>query len=261
MARVVLCATLAAPEECSLNSEFQIAWSEMLDSGFQVQAVIFDLDGLILDSERCYFRCWQRAAADVGFELSESRYGDLVGIPNDRAEMLLAERMGKAFPLADFRIRWNGYWDELLRCEEIPVKPGVLELLELLDARSIPRAIASSSFERDVVASLGRWLERFPVIVSRDMVANGKPAPDLFLAAAQRLGVAPQYCLALEDSDVGIRAAVAAGMPVILVPDINQPSPEAVAAAWRVCSSLHEAIPIIEILLSADSLPDSSYGV
>jgi HAD superfamily hydrolase (TIGR01509 family) len=226
-----------------------------------LQAVIFDLDGLILDSERCYFRCWQRAAADLGFELRESQYGDLAGIPNDRAEIMLAEMMGEVFPLADFRAIWNTYWDELLRCEEIPVKPGVPELLELLDARSIPRAIASSSFERDVIASLGRWLARFPVIVSRDMVANGKPAPDLFLAAAQQLGVTPRHCLALEDSDVGIRAAASAGMPVILVPDINQPSPEAVAAAWRVCSSLHEVIPIIKALLSVDAAPDCSNGV
>jgi HAD superfamily hydrolase (TIGR01509 family) len=226
-------------------AEVSYAGSKVVDTRFQLKAVIFDLDGLILDSERCYFRCWQRAAADLGFELGESQYGDLAGIPNDRAEIMLAEMMGEVFPLADFRVIWNTYWDELLQCEEIPVKPGVLELLELLDARSIPRAIASSSFERDVLACLGRWLARFPVIVSRDMVANGKPAPDLFLAAAQRLGVAPRHCLVLEDSDVGIRAAASAGMPVILVPDINQPSPEAVAAAWRVCESLHDVADLI----------------
>jgi HAD superfamily hydrolase (TIGR01509 family) len=224
-----------------------------LDSKFRLQAVIFDLDGLVLDSERCYFRCWRRAAADLGFELNESQYAELAGIPNPQAEKMLASLMGEGFPLARFSIRWNAYWDELLNLEEIPFKPGVLELLELLDARSIPRAIASSSLEKDVLISLGNRLERFAVIVSLDRVANGKPAPDLFLAAAERMGVAPQDCLALEDSDAGVYSAVAAGVPVILVPDMQAPSAEASAAAWRVCSSLYEVIPLIRDWVGAKS--------
>lgn len=226
---------------------------KVLNTKSQLQAVIFDLDGLVLDSERCYFRCWRRAAADLGFELNESQYAELAGIPNPRAEKMLASMMGEGFPPDRFSMLWNAYWDELLDLEEIPFKPGVMELLDLLDTLSIPRAIASSSLEKDVLISLGTRLELFPVIVSLDRVANGKPAPDLFLAAAQRLGVAPQDCLALEDSDAGIYSAVAAGMPVILVPDMQAPSVQASAAVWQVCSSLYEVIPLIQDWVDADS--------
>ena len=128
-----------------------------------------------------------------------------------------------------------------------PTKPGLTSLLDWLEMRAMPRAVATSSGR----ASADRLLQsagvraRFEIIVGGDDVANGKPAPDLFLLAADRLGVAPSDCVVLEDSGPGIHAAHRAGMRPILVPDLQQPTDEVQALAYRVCKSLHEAQTIL----------------
>jgi HAD superfamily hydrolase (TIGR01509 family) len=219
----------------------------MTNLDLPLQAVIFDLDGLVLDSERCYFRCWKQAVEELGYKLDEVQYGDLIGIPTDRAETMLAELIGQSFSKAKFRRLWREHWDRLLEQEGIPEKPGFAELIELLETQRIPCAIASSSFQADVDRCLDHRRRHFSVILTRDQVQHGKPYPDLFLAAARQLAALPHHCLVLEDSEAGLQAALAAAMPVILVPDMKTPSPAAVSTAWKVCSSLHE----VRTLLSA----------
>jgi HAD superfamily hydrolase (TIGR01509 family) len=202
--------------------------------------VVFDLDGLVLDSERIYCRAWQQAAGELGFFLTEEVYAQFVGISNNEAERLLAESMGAGFPVEKFAVLWHRHWEAISRQERIPSKPGFEELMVLLQDDKVPRAIATSSDGPDVLHSLGERAAYFSAIVSRDQVRYGKPAPDLYLEAASRLGLEPGACLALEDSEVGMHSACAAGMAVILVPDMKQPSAEAYQQAFRVCSSLHE---------------------
>ncbi len=204
------------------------------------KGIVFDLDGLILDSERFYCRAWQEAARELGYEITEEIYAQFVGIPNAEAERLLAGKWGPEFPVHEFSARWHRCWENLLQRERIPSKPGFEEWIALLRASAIPCAVATSSDRPDVLRALGERAASFSAIVSRDQVRHGKPAPDLFLEAACRLGLEPSTCLALEDSEAGLESAFAAGMPVILVPDMKPPSAAASQKAFLVASSLHE---------------------
>jgi HAD superfamily hydrolase (TIGR01509 family) len=198
-----------------------------------IGAVIFDMDGLMLDTEPIYKMAWQRAAAECGHPISEELYAELIGRSRVDGEAILADAFGAAFSMEDFRA-------VCARCEaaafaeNLPViKPGLEELLALLEARAIPKAVATST-ERHIaeqqLGSLG-LLARFSVLATGDEVVNGKPAPDLFLLAASRLAIEPLQCLVLEDSEAGVMAAHRAGMHVFCVPDIKRPSAEVAALA------------------------------
>jgi HAD superfamily hydrolase (TIGR01509 family) len=206
------------------------------------RAVIFDMDGLLLDSEPLYRITWQTAAADLGFPISDEFYERFVGRGNDEAELLLNERFGDALPLDEFRKRWRRDWDERLAASPLLRKPGAVELLGYLEGRGIAKALATSSPGVLALRCLGDFASRFAALAFGDEVAHSKPAPDLFLLASERLGVAAADCLVLEDSEAGVRAARAAGMDVIMVPDLVPPSPEIASMAARVCGTLHDVI-------------------
>ena len=202
------------------------------------------MDGLLLDSEPLYRIAWQTTAAEMGCPIDDALYAKFVGRGNVEAELMLAERFGDALPIDAFRIRWRRDFDERLKREPLPRKPGAIELLDLLDARGIAKGLATSSPREIALRCLGELASRFAVIAFGDEVEHSKPEPDLFQLASHRLGVAPDECLVLEDSEAGIRAARAAGMEVIMVPDLVPPSEEIAAMATRVCRSLHD-IPVI----------------
>lgn len=204
-------------------------------------AVLFDMDGLMFDSERLILRAWQRAMADFGYEASEEVYLASVGRTVEATNQLLRAAYGPDFALEATNERTGEYiWQEV-DAQGPPLKPGLLALLDYLEAQGIPKAVASSS-ER---ASIERLLAaagltgRFAAIAAGDEVAHGKPAPDIFLLAAQRLGVEPASCLVLEDSEPGAWAAHAAGMAVIIVPDLTPPSDETAQLAVAVLPDLH----------------------
>lgn len=214
--------------------------------GLNPRAVIFDMDGLLLDSEPLYRVTWQTAAADLGCPIDDELYERFVGRGNDESERLLAERFGDALPLDEFRKRWRRDWDERLAASPLARKPGAMELLVLLENRGILKALATSSPRVLALRCLGELAARFAALAFGDEVEHSKPAPDLFLLASQRLGIAPADCLVLEDSEAGVRAARAAGMDVIMVPDLVPPSEEVASMATRVCESLHDVIAIVD---------------
>ncbi len=216
-----------------------------------IDAAILDMDGLMLDTEALYKAAWQNAASQLGFPLEDSFYFTLVGRTNAAGEIALTERFGSDFPLTHFRERWERLWREQVQASGIPLKPGLVELLEYLAARNIPLAVATSSNQEYAAFSLKAAkldARRFADIVTGEQVQHGKPSPDIYLEAARRLGVNPARCLAIEDSDAGILSASAAGMIPVMVPDLKAPSPEARRAAFRVLTSLNDVIA----LLSAD---------
>jgi HAD superfamily hydrolase (TIGR01509 family) len=217
-------------------------WSDV-ERRTRVQAVVLDMDGLMIDTESIYKRAWQNAAAECGYVLDDDFYRTLIGQPNPACEAAVLDRFGLKFPLAEFRVRWAELWRADVENSGIPTKPGLAELLSFLDEYQVPTAVATSS-DREYAAFSLRMagLEgRFSEIVTGDQVANGKPAPDIYLESARRLGVPPRRCVAVEDSEAGVLAATAAEMITLMVPDLIAPSATARSAAFSVLTSLSGA--------------------
>jgi len=220
-----------------------------------IHGIVFDMDGLALDSEPVYRDSWKMACAELGFALDDHAYERYIGRPTPECEPELAEHFGPSFPLPAFQSLWPKIWTRLARERGIAPKPGLADLVSLLEKRRIPFALATSSDREytDVTLRAARLTELFPTVITRDEVARGKPAPDVYLEAAQRLGLPPAECLALEDSDAGVLAAASAGMPIICIPDLKAPSDAASHAAYRVVANLGEARQLIEPLIPPEN--------
>lgn len=196
------------------------------------------MDGLLVDSERVELRVWQAAAVDLGVDLDEARFATFVGHDATHNDRQLREYYGEAFDIPAFRDRCHRRLQDVMATEGVPLRPGAREWIEFVAGLGLPLALATSSGPHLVQDRLGPWLDRFHAVVTRADVERGKPHPDLYLEAARRLGVAPADCLALEDSPTGTRAAIAAGMPVLIVPDLVVPPDELKSRAAGVYASL-----------------------
>lgn len=209
-------------------------------------AVIFDMDGLLFNSESLSFESAVTAAAHFGETIEWPFFRNFVGQqwPDIRTQLLAG--FGENFPADQFRSTWISHYESLLDLR-LDIKPGVVELLDLLDELSIPRAIATSSMRDKVDRKAGAFglLERFDTIVAQGDYAQGKPAPDPFLTAAARLSADPAFCLALEDSHNGIRSAHAAGMMAVMVPDLLDPTDDIRPFCTAVAPDLHHVVLMI----------------
>lgn len=207
-----------------------------------IRAVIFDMDGLMIDTERMAQLAWQRAGAEFGFTLPDDLYLQAVGRTAVATEILFREGLGPDFPFAEIYTRKQHYLYTAIEQEGIPTKTGLVELLDLVEQQGLAKAVATSTARVLALKKLtaAGLLHRFETIVCGDEVPNGKPAPDIFLAAAQKLGVVPDECLVLEDSLAGIRAAHAAGMRAIMVPDLIQPPADSNEIIYQVMVDLHQ---------------------
>ena len=204
------------------------------------RAVIFDMDGLMLDTERLAPRAWGDAAAAVGVDFDLTLIVPMVGRNFRDCAALIVDRHGPDFPTTELMRAWHVAYDAIVEREGIALKPGLLPLLDWLEAEGIPKAVATSTRRDRAQAKLAQTalLPRFVALVGGDEVANGKPAPDIFLAAADRLGQPVAECVVLEDSEPGVRAALAAGMTPIMVPDMHPPSAALMALEPLVLASL-----------------------
>lgn len=212
-----------------------------------VDAIVFDMDGLLFNTETLALEALRLAGEELGLELSESLCHLMIGVPLDGCRRILLDRYGASAPADDLFDASTRHLEAQIASGLLERKPGVTELLELLDQMQMPRAVATSSKRAKALNHLDAagLTDRFDRILTRDDVTRGKPHPDLFLHAAAALGVTPQRCLALEDSYNGVRAAHAAGMPVIMVPDLLPPIEEMRQKCLGIVDSLHAIAPML----------------
>jgi len=212
---------------------------------FRPAAVIFDMDGLMLDSERAILDALRAAATDHGADVDPDWWLCLIGHTEDVCRARLGDKIGGE--AADALLE-DGHARYVAIAEAgVPHRPGIVALLELLAAHGVPRAVATSTrspLAQRKLAAAG-LLAHFDVVCTSSDVASAKPAPDVYLLAAERLGVAPSQCLVLEDSPTGVRAALAAGMTAIQVPDLLAPDDTVRALGHRIVESLDVAQGLI----------------
>lgn len=204
-------------------------------------AVVFDMDGTLLDTEAVFRDIVFSVCGGLGFEMRDEVHLRMVGSSHEVTSQVLVEAYGVAFPYAVFDQQCRELFHERM-AETVPVKAGVTEMLDELRGRGIPAAVATSSRSPHAFGHLGRagLLDLFETVVTRDDVENPKPHPEPYLIAARRLGLDPAHCLAVEDSHSGVRAAHAAGMQTVMVPDLVHPSAEIEALCTAVMESLHQ---------------------
>lgn len=216
---------------------------------FAPAAVLFDMDGLMIESERALLQCWRESSQHLGLTLDDALWLSFVGLSDRVCHDMLRERLAEeqvAALLHELQLRYDAHVEAGL-----PLKAGVIELLQLLDERGIPRAVATSTRRDRALQKLERCglLPHFHDVITGSDVAHAKPAPDIYLLAAQRLGVEPARCVVLEDSGPGVRAALAAGMTPIQVPDLVHPDEAMRSLGHRVVESLVHARALIEPVL------------
>ena len=185
-------------------------------------AVIFDLDGLVLDTEKIAKDSWIKAVNDFGYSITESLYLQMIGRTLGDIEDMFLQFYSSGFPFDQVRTRSYFYIDQQYKQKGISTKPGLQNLLAFIKTNEIEKAIASSSSRAMINKKLKRAkiTDLFNMIVSGEDVAFGKPAPDIFIEASRILNIDPKNCVVLEDSPVGIMAAKRAQMVSIWVPDL-----------------------------------------
>lgn len=213
-----------------------------------IEAVIFDMDGLIFDTERLAACGWREAGRKLGILITDVEIGQIRGRNITSSRKLFREWFGDSVNYDEVRAIRTAYVNRVVEEHGTPVKPGVERLMRYLKENGIKRALATSS-QREVAEKYFRLAElpmEFDASVCGTEIQNGKPAPDVFLLAAKKLETAPEHCLVLEDSPNGVRAGAAAGCQVIMVPDLDAPTEALVGLCAEVAGTLEEVIAWLE---------------
>ena len=213
-----------------------------------IQGVIFDMDGLILDNGSLYKRVYREAAKELGHSLQDEVYNTMLGIPHVDCHLILKETFGKDFPVDKFEEIWSRRYQETLATEGIPFRDGFEALFSCLKQQQVPVALATSSSREKVEAHLQntRYLQAFDSICTSNDISKGKPDPEIYTLAANKINCQPHQTIVFEDSNNGMRAAIAANCIGIMI--LNQELPENYVQenGFLVLSSLAEIIPMLE---------------
>jgi HAD superfamily hydrolase (TIGR01509 family) len=219
----------------------------------QVEAVIFDLDGLMVDSEPLARLAWEQVVQEYGRELDDHLYLQIIGRRLEDSSRLIQEGLNLPVSATDLARQKDAAW-QAIWSRGLPPMPGLMALHKEIRRRHLPWAVATSShrhYARRVLQQLG-LLEQCSAIAAGDEVAHGKPAPDLYLLAAARLGVSARMCLALEDSAPGCQAAVTAGMTVAAVPGAHT-TPAELGLAHYIFATLANVAANLDALMAGSN--------
>lgn len=202
-----------------------------------IEAVIFDMDGLMFDTERLSIVYWKEALAEQGFVMTDAQASQIRGRNEEAIRQVEKQLYGPALDYARALAAQRARMDRVDAAGLLRVKPGLPQLLDWLKEHSIPRAVASSSRRASVEGHLrtAGILHDFNAVVTGDQVSHSKPDPEIFLKAAAALGAHPSRCLVLEDSPNGVRAGAAGGFVTVMVPDMDPPTPE-LAGLYTACA-------------------------
>lgn len=213
-----------------------------------IRGILFDMDGLVLDTEKLYTRFWVEAGRFYGFPMEVKHGLALRGLSGPAGEEMLQRFFGPTANYMRIRAKRIELMDACIAENGIAPKPGIYELLDYLQAAGIPTAITSSS----PMANIRRHLtsqnlyHRFTKLCSGHEVPHGKPAPDIYLLGAAELGLPPEECLALEDAPAGILSAYRAGCLPVMIPDQDQPGGETLPLLYAKADSLLDIIDLLE---------------
>lgn len=213
-----------------------------------VRGVLFDMDGLVLDTEKLYTRFWMESARDLGFPMTFQQALGLRSLNRTAGQEKLWEYFGPGISYTEVRNHRIELMDAHIEKYGVEVKPGIFELMDFLQDRGIATAITSSSPMENIRRHLGAHglVERFDQLCSGYAVPRGKPEPDIYLYGAQSLGLKPGECLALEDSPTGILSAFRAGCLPVMIPDQDQPDEKTTELLYARADSLRDIIELVK---------------
>ena len=211
-----------------------------LYQGTTVKGVLFDMDGVILDTEKLYTRFWCEAAQALGYPMTHEMALGMRSLSREVGERQLKAYLGESVDYQQVRNKRIEMMSAFIEENGVELKPGIHELLDFLKERGIKTSIATSSpldRTKEYLSQVG-LVDAFDELVSGHMVEHGKPAPDIYIYAAKKLGLNPEECLVLEDSPTGLLAAYRAGCIPVMVPDQDQPDEETRQRAYAVVENL-----------------------
>ncbi|MDQ8182477.1 HAD family phosphatase [Pelagicoccus sp. SDUM812005] len=217
-------------------------------------AVIWDMDGLIFDTERLSFLAWQAGAKAIGLEIDLLLFQSLIGMNAQAIQQKLRAEFGEDTDVVALTKAAGASYDQLI-AQGAPLKQGAKTCLETIAASPVPQALATSSSQRYASQKLAHHdlLKLFDATVTGDQVSQGKPHPEPYLLAAQKLGISPDRCIAFEDSVNGIHAAKTAGMTTVLIPDMCPHDAESLAKVDWQFPTLNEALPFLREQFGLDA--------
>lgn len=213
-----------------------------------IKAVIFDMDGLMIDSERVTYNGYKKVLGDMGLDITEEFYTTLLGRTIETAKQLFENVYGKDFHLDDVIPLVHKYMADLFDNEGVPVKKGLVDLLKYLKDNNYKTVVATSSQRKrvDHILNIANISQYFDDSICGDEVTHGKPNPEVFLRACEKAGVKPDEALVLEDSEAGIQAAYSGKIKVICIPDMKYPEEAYASKTTKILPSLEEVIDYLK---------------
>lgn len=213
-----------------------------------IKAVIFDMDGVLIDTEKWLQQYWRQAAAEAGFDMTKEHTLSIRSLAGKYAAPYLQGIFGEKFSYWDIRERRKELMKEHIAQHGIEKKPGVDEVLDYLRAHGIRTAVATATDPiraKEYLTKIGIY-DKFDEVVCATMVENGKPKPDVYLYACKQIGENPKDCIAVEDSPNGVRSAVDAGIRTVMVPDLAKPDEETAKIITAEANTLFDLISMLE---------------